>query len=133
MPSTTWTVPASPESVPLLRESVAVFARERGVPDPCVDDVRLAVSEAVTNAVVHAYRGRAEPGTVVVSVTVDDGEWIDVRVVDEGGGMAPRDDSPGSGLGLPLIHRLADGVAHSVPAGGSGTELSMRFGFAAAS
>ena len=131
MPSTTWTVPASPESVPHLRESVAVFARERGMPESRVHDVRLAVSEAVTNAVVHAYRERAKPGTVAVSVTVDDGEWIEVRVTDEGGGMTPRDDSPGSGLGLPLIHRLADRVDHRTPPGGSGTELLMRFGFAA--
>ena len=131
MPSTTWTVPASPESVPRVRESVADFARERGVPESRVDDVRLAVSEAVTNAVVHAFRERAEPGTVVVSVTVDDGEWIEVRVADDGGGMAPRDDSPGTGLGLPLIHRLADRVDHLIPAGGSGTELLMRFEFAA--
>jgi serine/threonine-protein kinase RsbW len=94
-------------------------------------DVRLAVSEAVTNAVVHAYRERAEPGTVVVSVTVNDGEWIDVRVIDDGGGMAPRDDSPGPGLGLPLIHRLADRVEHRSPSGAPGTELFMRFGFAA--
>jgi len=131
MPSTTWTVPASPESVPLLRESVAVFARERGVPESRVDDMRLAVSEAVTNAVVHGFRERAEPGTVAVSVTVNDGEWIEVRVTDDGGGMAPRDDSPGPGLGLPLIHRLADRVDHRIPPGGSGTELLMRFGFVA--
>ena len=128
MPSTTWTVPASPESVPRVRESVADFARERGVPASRVHDVRLAVSEAVTNAVVHAYRDRAEPGTVVVSVTIDDGDWIEVRVTDDGGGMAPRDDSPGTGLGLPLIHRLADRVEHRSPSVGSGTELLMRFG-----
>lgn len=130
MPSMTWTLPASVESVPRVRESVVDFVRERQVPEPRVQDVRLAVSEAVTNAVVHAFRERAEPGTVVVAVVVDDGEWIEVRVIDDGGGMAPRDDSPGPGLGLMLIRRLADHVEHRVPSGGSGTELSMRFGFA---
>jgi serine/threonine-protein kinase RsbW/stage II sporulation protein AB (anti-sigma F factor) len=100
------------------------------VPESRVDSVRLAVSEAVTNAVVHAFRLRAQPGMVVVSVTVDDGKWIEVRVTDDGDGMAPRDDSPGPGLGLPLIHDLADRVEHRAPPAGPGTELSMRFGFA---
>jgi len=50
-------------------------------------------------------------------------------VIDDGDGLTPRDDSPGPGLGLPLIHRLADRVDHLTPQGGSGTELSMRFGF----
>jgi serine/threonine-protein kinase RsbW/stage II sporulation protein AB (anti-sigma F factor) len=130
MPSMTWRVPASAESVPRVRESVVDYARDAGVPEARVQDVRLAVSEAVTNAVVHAFRERAEPGTVVVSVTVDDDQSIEVRVIDDGDGMAPRDDSPGPGLGLMLIRSLADRVEHRAPPGGSGTELSMRFGFA---
>jgi serine/threonine-protein kinase RsbW/stage II sporulation protein AB (anti-sigma F factor) len=72
--------------------------------------VDLAVSEAVTNAVVHAYRDRhpgAESGQVRITVTVEDGELL-VVVSDEGMGLAPRLDSPGAGLGLPLMATLAD-------------------------
>jgi serine/threonine-protein kinase RsbW/stage II sporulation protein AB (anti-sigma F factor) len=130
MPSLSWTVPAVAESVPRVRESVVDFLRERGVPDASVEDVRLAVSEAVTNAVVHAFRARAEPGIVVVTASVSEGACVDVRVTDDGDGLAPRDDSPGPGLGLPLIDRLADRVEVRTPSGGVGTELSMRFGSA---
>jgi stage II sporulation protein AB (anti-sigma F factor) len=87
----------------------------------------LAVSEAVTNAVVHAFRGIGEDGTIVVAVTLREHEWIDVSVTDDGSGMAPRDDSPGIGLGLPLIRQLADQFDHHPPSGGVGTELWMRF------
>jgi serine/threonine-protein kinase RsbW/stage II sporulation protein AB (anti-sigma F factor) len=105
---------------------VADFADEHGVTEPCLSDIRLAVSEAVSNAVIHAFRGR-EHGTVIASVTTSDGEWIEVRVTDDGSGMAPRDDSPGMGLGLPLIRRLTDQFEHRSPADSSGTELWMRF------
>jgi len=84
------------------------------------------VSEAVTNAVVHAFRGRAE-GTVIASVTISGAQWVEVLVSDDGSGMAPRDDSPGLGLGLPLIRYLTDQFEHRPPPGSVGTELWMRF------
>jgi anti-sigma regulatory factor (Ser/Thr protein kinase) len=52
---------------------------------------------------------------------------VEARVVDDGSGMMPRNDSPGVGLGLPLIHRLADQVELRTGADGRGTELCMRF------
>jgi serine/threonine-protein kinase RsbW len=104
---------------------VGDFILAHGIADPYVTDIELAVSEAATNAVMHAFRDRGEPGTVHVSVTVDDGE-IEIVVRDDGSGMAPRDDSPGIGLGLPLIRRVANGFDHRVPLDG-GTELWMRF------
>ena len=126
MPSVSWTAPASAESVPQLRQAVGDFAYEHGVLEPSLSDIRLAVSEAVTNAVVHAFRGRAD-GTVVASVTMRDSEWVEVRVTDDGSGMAPRNDSPGIGLGLPLIRRLTDQFEHRRPPGSVGTELWMLF------
>ena len=131
MPSRSWTVPACARNVAEVRQSVVEFARANGVPEPRLSDVEVAVSEAVTNAVVHAFRGVGERGTLMVAVAVREQEWIDVRVTDDGSGMAPRDDSPGLGLGLPLIRRLADQFDHRRPAAGVGTELWMRFKFAA--
>ena len=126
MPSASWTAPASSESVPELREAVGDFAYKYGVPEPLLSDIRLAVSEAVTNAVLHAFRGRAD-GTVTASVTLRDAEWVEVRVTDDGSGMAPRNDSPGLGLGLPLIRHLADQFEHRQPPDSTGTELWMGF------
>ena len=126
MPSASWTAPASALSVAQLRQAVVDFAYEHGVPEPCLSDIRLAVSEAVSNAVVHAFRGRAD-GTVIASVTTGDSAWVEVLVTDDGTGMAPRDDSPGLGLGLPLIRHLTDQFEHRRPPDGVGTELWMRF------
>jgi anti-sigma regulatory factor (Ser/Thr protein kinase) len=92
--------------------------------------IELAVSEAVTNVVVHAYRDRAdggEPGSVGVRLTADE-EGVWVAVLDEGIGMVPRDDSPGLGLGLRIIATLSDQLL--VVQGDTGTRLHMRFGFA---
>jgi anti-sigma regulatory factor (Ser/Thr protein kinase) len=126
MPSASWTAPASAESVTELRQAVVDFAYEHGVPEPCLNDIRLAVSEALSNAIVHAFRGRVD-GTVIASVTMGASEWVEVRVTDDGSGMAPRNDSPGLGLGLPLIRHLTDQFEHRRPAGGVGTEVWMRF------
>lgn len=129
VPSRSWTVPACARNVAEVRQSVVDFARANGVPESRLSDVEVAVSEAVTNAVVHAFRGVGDRGTLIVAVTVREQEWIDVRVSDDGSGMAPRDDSPGLGLGLPLIRHFANQFDHRRPPGGAGTELWMRFKF----
>jgi anti-sigma regulatory factor (Ser/Thr protein kinase) len=103
------------------------FARANDVPVALLTDLRLAISEAVSNAVIHAYRDRERPGTVTVSVEVRPAEAVEVVVGDEGLGMSPRSDSPGLGLGLSLIATLADQVEHRSPPDGSGMELWMCF------
>ena len=87
-------------------------------------DLTLAVTEAVTNAVLHAFIDRA-PGTIRVPRRPAPDE-LTVVVTDDGRGMQPRADSPGLGLGLPTIGRLAALVDLREPPGG-GTELSMTF------
>lgn len=131
VPATSWTVPACAANTAELRNSVVDFARANGVPEQRLNDVALAVSEAVANAVMHAFRGIGERGTLMVEAAVREQEWLDVHVIDDGSGMAPRDDSPGLGLGLPLIRHLADEFDHRRPPGGIGTELWMRFRFTA--
>ena len=85
---------------------------------------RLAVSEAVSNVVVHSYRDTS-PGAFTLSVDWSGGD-LRVIVRDEGCGMAPRMDSPGAGLGLPLIASLAESFSVTAPPGG-GTEVCMTF------
>jgi anti-sigma regulatory factor (Ser/Thr protein kinase)/PAS domain-containing protein len=119
-----WELPAEPASVGIVRGHVRRFAQEHGARGEDVVDVTLAVTEAVTNSVIHAFVGRA-PGTVWVLATTAADE-LTVTVTDDGRGMQPRADSPGLGLGLPTIGRLAAFVDLREPVGG-GTELSMTF------
>jgi serine/threonine-protein kinase RsbW/stage II sporulation protein AB (anti-sigma F factor) len=118
---------AEPASVPALRTAVTDFAERCGMQGRRLHDLRLAVSEAVTNAVVHAYRDDAGAGgDIALTACVEQGRLV-VRVTDEGGGMRARPDSPGAGIGLPLIASVADDV--SVDSGGAatGTSVTMRF------
>ena len=88
----------------------------------------MAISEAVTNAVVHAFRTQELPGTVTVTVVTSD-RRVEAVVRDDGMGMSSRGDSPGLGLGLGLIGMVADSVEQRLPAGGVGFELWMCFRF----
>jgi serine/threonine-protein kinase RsbW len=88
--------------------------------------VRLAVSEAATNVVVHAYRDAPKAGEIELAASLAGGElWV--IVADSGSGLRARRDSPGLGLGLGLIAGVADGIDLVQRAGG-GLELRMRFG-----
>jgi len=118
-------LPAVPESVGLLRAQVTQFVFAAGVREPQLAAVKLAVSEAVTNAVVHAYTRSEQPGEVRVETFVEAGT-VHLIVSDDGGGMLPRHDSPGLGVGLPLIADSADTLQIGVSKRG-GTELRMTF------
>jgi anti-sigma regulatory factor (Ser/Thr protein kinase) len=83
------------------------------------------VSEAVTNVVVHAYRYDDRPGCVEVEAEID-GDALCVRVRDQGRGLEPRLDSPGLGLGIPLMAQLSAGL-EILAADHGGTEVTMRF------
>jgi stage II sporulation protein AB (anti-sigma F factor) len=114
---------AEPDSVPAARHALSDFAVEAGADRPKVDAVRLAASEAVTNAVLHAYAD--EPGDVYVTAAVVATElWI--LVADNGRGMEPQTERPGLGLGLGLISQVTDELA-IVPRARGGTEVRMRF------
>ena len=115
---------AVPANVPVARHAVVAHLRELDTTDPPLNDIALAASEAVTNVVHHAYVG-CEPGTVRVCVEHGRDE-IELRVEDEGSGMLPRPDSPGLGLGMPLIATMSDRF-EVVARQGGGTRLCMWF------
>jgi anti-sigma regulatory factor (Ser/Thr protein kinase) len=71
-------------------------------------DIKLAVTEACTNVVVHAYPDGEGPMEISASIEGANGLVLIVR--DQGSGIVPRPDSPGLGLGLPLIATLSDSV-----------------------
>ena len=120
--------PAESQSVSRARHAVTGFAREHGVPADLLGNIALAVSEACTNVVVHAYRQDAGAGELSVGLVLGEGT-LRIQIADEGIGMRPRIDSPGLGLGLPIIASVADGFAIE-PGADGGTELCMRFDLA---
>jgi serine/threonine-protein kinase RsbW len=123
--SSEWRWPARPEHVREVRQEIAELARAAGLPDAAVEDVRLAVSEAVANAVRHGYGG-GDDGTVTLAAEADDGE-LRVCVTDDGRGIAPDLANRGAGLGLALIAGLSESLAVMRRHDGSGTVVRMTF------
>jgi anti-sigma regulatory factor (Ser/Thr protein kinase) len=118
-------LPVEAASVPKARHAVARLA------EGCAGDslnVATAVTEAVSNAVLHAYRDGAELGEIRVVASVAGAE-LKVVVEDSGVGMKPNPDSEGLGLGSMLIKALSQEVSFSDC--GSGVRLTMRFPCAA--
>jgi serine/threonine-protein kinase RsbW len=122
------TIPARAEELAPLRRDVTEYARSIGAVDPFA--VALALSETVSNAIVHAYVGEPTPGDVEVRAEATDaGESLRLTVVDHGRGMIPRTDSPGIGAGLPLVSRVAKRFdIREAPDGG--TQICMVFAVA---
>jgi anti-sigma regulatory factor (Ser/Thr protein kinase) len=116
--------PAKADQVAPARREVVAYAREHGAADP--EGIAVAVSEAVTNAVVHAYVDAPAPGDVEVFARRDPDDGIEIHVSDDGRGMMPRRDSPGLGVGLPLVAKLAQRFRVETRPGG-GTAISMHF------
>jgi anti-sigma regulatory factor (Ser/Thr protein kinase) len=116
------TYPGIPTAVRRIRGELASFAARAGFDDGQLDDIRIAVSEAATNAVVHAYGERG--GEIRVAAGVERGELV-IAIADDGPGMVARPDSPGLGLGLPTITTVSDRV--EVASTGDGCELQMAF------
>jgi stage II sporulation protein AB (anti-sigma F factor) len=115
--------PALPESVWVIRQEVTEFAAAGGAVDSELDSVKIAVSEAVANSVVHAYR--AEPGEVHVTASLAD-DGLSILVADDGCGFQTPAQEPGLGWGLALIAHAADEFVLAERVGG-GTEVRMRF------
>jgi serine/threonine-protein kinase RsbW len=119
------TLPSDPGNLPLVRHAIRGFLDAGAVADPPAGEVLLAVTEACANIVQHAYVGADEPGEIELQAEKS-GDRLIISVRDRGRGFAPRLDSPGAGLGLPVIASLADRVEIR-PIPGAGTEVMMAF------
>ena len=101
-------LPAEPENIAVIRHVLGAFAEAMRLPPDMVEDMRLAVTEACTNVVRHAYDDD-EAGTIDV-VMQPSADRLEVIVSDRGRGMGSSPDVEGPGLGLPLIAALADSL-----------------------
>lgn len=121
------------ENEAFARVVVAVFMSRMNPTLEQMEDVKTAVSEAVTNAVIHGYQNG--DGTIFLEASVD-GEWLTVTVRDTGVGirdvkraMEPlyTTDRTGerSGMGFSFMEAFMDGVeVESEP--GAGTRVTMK-------
>jgi len=106
-----------------VRHRFATWLRAIAIPDALVSDIVLAVNEACTNSIEHAYRGH-DRGKMQVEGEIEGAE-IHVRVVDSGSWKTPAADVSTRGRGLLLIRAVSD----RVELGGtpSGTTVEMSF------
>src|ERR1700754_1991165 len=96
------------------RRAVIDWARKHVEDRAVLSDIALAITEATTNAVLHAYRDTDTPGTVTVTAERD-GDHVCLYVRDEGSGLAPRVDSPGLDPDISLIPQVADSADIRAP------------------
>jgi len=123
-------VPAKSEYLTLCRLVLSGIARIHGIDDETLADLKLAVTEACSNAIRHAYDDDAE-GTVELAIDVQ-GRLLTIEVVDEGRGFdleqaPPRvfeDEGHDEGMGLAIIRELVDGL-ELAPMDGHGSRLRL--------
>jgi serine/threonine-protein kinase RsbW len=121
-----WQALADPPTVPRMRRELVAYARSLGASDATCDAIALAVSEALTNAVRHAYVDQ-EPGPIIVEARLEGRNQLLLRVSDEGRGPTRQADSPGLGLGLDVMARTADDFSISNRQDARGTVVTLRF------
>jgi serine/threonine-protein kinase RsbW len=115
--------PADADAVVLIRRLVSDLAGRADADAERIDAIRLAVSEAATNSVLHGYRDR--PGEIHLTAQVIDDE-LSVSIADDGGGLIDPSESPGLGWGWKLIADACDALTIARRSSG-GVEMRMRF------
>ena len=118
------TFPSQTEYLGVARLTVSGVANRMGFSYEDIEDIKLAVGEACTNAVEHAYGEDEEPGAIHMSCHVHSDRLV-IVISDQGVGFAGEfkpdqltpiysgrdiDDLEEGGLGLYLIHTLMDEV-----------------------
>jgi anti-sigma regulatory factor (Ser/Thr protein kinase) len=123
-PGTTY--PATADAVSAARGEVARIALEAGASELALDDIKLAVGEALSNAVLHAYAASAARGETFTVATAADGPLFSVWVTDDGQGGTPEVPSSGLGLGLQLMAKLCRHLEIGVRKDGR-SQVELRF------
>ena len=107
------TIPARAEYITLCRLALTGIARVRDLPEEVLADLKLALTEAASNSVRHAYSGDVETGVVEISYELRADRLV-IEVTDDGEGFNPEEtDGPPEelsegGLGIAIIRSIAD-------------------------
>ena len=120
------TLPALPEQIPVARKAISGLCDLLGIAGERADDIRLAVSEASTNCVLHSAAGGAADSVFTIEAHVVGGSLL-VSVRDFDGGLVRGPiRGGGQGLGTQLIKHLSQRTdIASRPDGGM--RVAMRF------
>ena len=127
------TIPARAEYITLCRLALTGIARLRELSDELLADLKLALTEAASNSVRHAY-GDADAGVVQISYQLYPDKLV-IEVVDEGEGFDPvaaegnADDLSEGGLGIAIIRAIADEVEIGQRPQGKGSRLRFEKAF----
>ena len=125
-------IPSKSQNEAFARVTVAVFASQLDPTIEEISDVKTAVSEAVTNAIIHGYDN--EIGNITIKAEIND-NTLTVEIEDYGKGMediemakqplyTSRPELERSGMGFTVMESFMDSlVVESVP--GSGTKVIM--------
>ena len=121
------TIPARAEYITLCRLALTGIARLRSLSDELLADLKLALTEAASNSVRHAYGGDGV-GVVEISYELRPDRLV-IEVTDEGGGFdpaeanGPPDELSEGGLGIAIIRAIADEVEIGARPSGKGSRL----------
>jgi serine/threonine-protein kinase RsbW len=122
------TIPARAEYITLCRLALTGIARVSRLSDEVLADLKLALTEAASNSVRHAYAGDDSPGVVEISYELRPDRLV-IEVTDEGEGFDPADaqgppeELSEGGLGIAIIRAIADEVEIGTQPGGKGSRL----------
>jgi anti-sigma regulatory factor (Ser/Thr protein kinase) len=119
-------LPVDRASVRAARHAVEELCGRLHVPLHVRANLRLAVTEACANVVLHAYP-TPQAGEFEVEARAVPGVSVEVVVRDYGGGINRESPSPGAGLGLSLIGTLTSRHEIRPAARTGGTEVVMTF------
>jgi serine/threonine-protein kinase RsbW len=127
-PTVRLTIPARAEYITLCRLALTGIARVRALSDELLADLKLALTEAASNSVRHAYSGRDHAGVVEICYELLPDRLV-IEVTDEGEGFDPAEEhgepeelSEG-GLGIAIIRAIADQVEIGRQPDGKGSRL----------
>jgi len=122
------TIPARAEYITLCRLALTGIARVRDFSDEVLADLKLALTEAASNSVRHAYASDDHAGVVEISYELLPDRLV-IEVTDEGGGFDPvaaeglPDELSEGGLGIAIIRAIADDMQIGPQPGGKGSRL----------
>ena len=127
-PTVRLTIPARAEYITLCRLALTGIARVQDFSDEVLADLKLALTEAASNSVRHAYASDDHAGVVEISYELLPDRLV-IEVTDEGAGFdpaapqGPPEELSEGGLGIAIIRAIADDVEIGVQPGGKGSRL----------